>query len=422
MTEPTLSLDAPEAGAQPASPRPPRRLAVAIALAVACWIGPLIAGGSVLLPARLEVLAPANKVTLLSTIAAVAAVVALVMNLVFGALSDRTRGRLGRRTPWMLLGSIGCAVGLLICGFAPNVATLIIGWLVFQLFVNAIIAGLIAVVPDRVPTAHQGSYSAVYGVSLMAGAGVGTAAAGAFVAHPSAGFFVFAVVVLLAGPVMAVLAPDRPSTDLPPSPLTTKTLFASFSFPTKGARDFYLAGAGKFLFVIAAYSVSGFQLYILTDFIGLAKADAGGIISITALINLVLGLLFGSISGPVSDRLGRRKVLVMGAAIVVAGGMVILAVFQSVPALFTYTVIGGIGLAVFNSVDQALNYEVLPSSASSAKDLGVLNVANTGGQIVGPAIAGGAIATGLGYGGLLYCLAGALVLSALVLAPIKKAR
>ncbi|GCB43308.1 hypothetical protein SNL152K_593 [Streptomyces sp. NL15-2K] len=197
----------------------------------------------------------------------------------------------------MLLGSAGCSVGLLICGFAANIPILIAGWLFFQFFVNAITAGLIAVVPDRVPTAHQGSYSAVYGVSLMAGAGVGTATAGAFVSRPSVGFFMFAVVVLISGTVMALLAPDRPSTDLQRSPLDARTLLASFSFPTRGARDFYLAGAGKFLFVIAAYSVSAFQLYILTDFIGLPKADAGGIISITALINLVLGLLFGSISG-----------------------------------------------------------------------------------------------------------------------------
>ncbi len=57
---------------------------------------------------------------------------------------------------------------------------------------------------------RQGSYSAVHGVSLMAVAVVGTAVVGPFVSTPSIGFFVFAVVVLMAGTVVAMLTPDAP--------------------------------------------------------------------------------------------------------------------------------------------------------------------------------------------------------------------
>jgi hypothetical protein len=38
-------------------------------------------------------------------------------------------------------------------------------------------------------------------------------------------------------------------------------------------------------------------------------------------------------------------------------------------------------------VDQALVIQVLPSAAARAKDLGLINIANSGPQVVAPAIA-----------------------------------
>lgn len=51
-----------------------------------------------------------------------------------------------------------------------------------------------------------------------------------------------------------------------------------------------------------------------------------------------------------------------------------------------YGIIAGIGSGIFFSVDQALNLEVLPNPENSAKDLGILNFANTGAQILGPVL------------------------------------
>ena len=61
---------------------------------------------SVLLPQRLKDLGVASPDALLGTINAITAVVSLVSNLVFGNFSDRTRSRLGRRTPWVVCGGV----------------------------------------------------------------------------------------------------------------------------------------------------------------------------------------------------------------------------------------------------------------------------------------------------------------------------
>lgn len=46
----------------------------------------------------------------------------------------------------------------------------------------------------------------------------------------------------------------------------------------------------------------------------------------------------------------------------------------------------GLGYAVYGAVDQALNVDVLPSKEEAGKDLGILNIATTLGQMVGPIV------------------------------------
>lgn len=49
-----------------------------------------------------------------------------------------------------------------------------------------------------------------------------------------------------------------------------------------------------------------------------------------------------------------------------------------------YGVISGIGSGIFFAVGQALSLEVLPNPQTAAKDIGILNFANTGAQILAP--------------------------------------
>ena len=66
--------------------------------------------------------------------------------------------------------------------------------------------------------------------------------------------------------------------------------------------------------------------------------------------------------------------------------------------------IAGIGIGIYLAVDQALMTQVLPNSADAGKDLGVLNVAQAGGQVIAP-LAASLIIGLLGYQGL-YMFAG----------------
>lgn len=78
-----------------------RRLLVGLGFAGGGLAAAYAGIGSVLLPLQIERIDPAHNVAALGVVAGVSAIFAAVSNPVAGALSDRTRSRIGRRAPWI---------------------------------------------------------------------------------------------------------------------------------------------------------------------------------------------------------------------------------------------------------------------------------------------------------------------------------
>lgn len=400
----------------------PVRLGIALFFGAALWIGPFFANNAVLLPARLEQIAPDQKVGLVALLAIAGSIVAMLSNIVFGAFSDLTRSRFGRRAPWMIVGSIGASASLFALLSTDSPVLVVLYWMAFQLFLNAIASPLLAMLADRVPHARRGTYSAIYGVGLLFGVFGSQIFAAGFVTDPVSGMLVFAVVVLLAGPVISLIAPEKSNRAVPREAFSPAMIGRNFSFPRHNTRDYYLALSGKLLFVLGTYSLTGYQLYILTDYMHVSLAEAGSIIATMALIGLVTSLVFGAISGPISDKLRRRKALVIGSAFLVALAS-LFPFFVAQPwAMLVYALVSGIGTGIYNSVDQALNTEVLPSPDNAAKDLGILNMANTGGQILGPGLTSAIVGLTGGYGPVFIVATVIVGASALLIRPIRSVR
>src|SRR5580765_4296894 len=102
----------------------------------------------------------------LALVAGVGALLAMVANPFFGRMSDRTSSRLGMRRPWMVVGLLGGSLGIGIVAVAPTIPVVLAGWCTAQLFFNALLAAMVAVLPDQVPTAQRGLVSGVLGVCL----------------------------------------------------------------------------------------------------------------------------------------------------------------------------------------------------------------------------------------------------------------
>ncbi|GCB53462.1 hypothetical protein SNL152K_10819 [Streptomyces sp. NL15-2K] len=386
-------------------------------------MGPFMAFNAVFLPARIEAIAPDQKVSAIALIATTGVIVATVANVLFGALSDMTRTRFGRRVPWMIVGSVGATLGLLIVANAGSVPLIVTGWCLFQLFLNAIIAPLIAILPDRVPTARRGTMSALYGVGLLLGiALIGQVAAPQFLDDTKTGMHIFAFFALLAGPLVAVITPEPSNRDEPREPFSAKGLVKAFVFPMHESRDYYFVFFGRLFNIIGTYVVVGYQLYILTDYLGATIAEAGKTMSLLGLAQLVGSVIVGTAVGPISDRFNRRKVFIVGATILCTGGTLFLFFVQQPWAMIVFGLCSAIGGGIYNSVEQVVSTEVLPGADTAAKDLGFLNVAGTGGQAIAPGVTSAAIATTGSFAPAFLVAGGFLVASAVLFGRLRKTR
>lgn len=404
-----------------AQPKKPWMLGVALALGIFLINGPFMGINAVLLPARIADISPEAKANIVALLSSTAMVVATIANIVIGALSDRTRTRWGRRTPWLLGGSVTTAMMLIVIGHVDTVALLVPLWCLFQLGLNALIAPLIAVISDRIAPRHRGTISSIYSVGFSGGIYGGQIIGAQFLGTPLTGFYVLAGLMLLAGPIAAALMKEPSSVNMPKLDLNFRELMLAFSLPLAGARDYYLALIGKLFIVAAKYAISGYMLFILTDYMMVGTGEAGGVISRVSLALMITAIGVGALAGPISDKLGRRKLPVIIAGLLITVGSLIPYFAAESWTLMVYGVVAGIGMGAFNSVDQALNVDILPNPKTTAKDLGILNLANTAGQVVGPVVAATAISI-IGYHMLFPAAAALAALGTLAISFIKSVK
>jgi MFS family permease len=123
--------------------------------------------------------------------------------------------------------------------------------------------------------------------------------------------------------------------------------------------------------------------------------------------------------GILSDRTGRRKLPVTVAGLVMAVGAALLALWPSWPAAMAAAAITGLGYGVYLSVDAALVTQVLPTAAARAKDLGIINIANSGPQVLAPAVAAPLVSQLGGYRSLYLSVAVITVLGSLFVQRIR---
>ncbi|HEX3211678.1 MAG TPA: MFS transporter, partial [Actinomycetota bacterium] len=110
----------------------------------------------------------------LSVVTGIGALLAMVGNPFFGRMSDRTSSRLGMRRPWMVIGLVGGSIGILIVALAPSIPVVLVGWCIAQLLFNALLAALVAVLPDQVPVGQRGLVAGVLGVCVPVASVSGT--------------------------------------------------------------------------------------------------------------------------------------------------------------------------------------------------------------------------------------------------------
>ncbi len=373
-----------------------RRLGLALFILGFGWVFANGALTGVILAAKFAILDEPNKVFLFGLATAIGGIGTTVSLFFWGAVSDLTRSRLGRRAPWIIFGGISGPIFFVLMSLANSPVLLILAFVGYGLAFNSLTSAALAVFADRVPREKRGTISAVYGGAQVMGGTFGSIIASRFILEPNSFMLIGAIVIFVAAILFVLLAPDYSSKDMPRATLDASGILDAFKFP-KNAPDFYWAFAGRFLLLLGLYVVQNFTLYILTDYIGLSSAEAGDIIAVSGIATLVTIVLGTFIGGPLSDKIKRRKLPIFISSLLFAVAVVIPLVWPTGTAMILFAALSGLGLGAFLSIDTALMTEVIPSQEQAGKDLGILNTANTVPQIIAPLITAAIVGIGLGY-------------------------
>jgi MFS family permease len=397
------------------------RVGASIVIGTAAWALPSPGTLGTVLPAQVALTAPHDKVYVLGVLTTAGSITSLVCSVIFGALSDVTRSRFGARAPWIVGGGLVSGVFMAMLSTAHSVPLLIMWWCLFHVSLNALSPAVLAIIPDRVPLEKRGRISSAYGVGLLTGASIGMVIGSRFLAAPGKGMRVMAVIVAVLPIICVLIAPDRSNHGINIAGISVRSILTSFAFPKK-APDFYWAFFGRLFIVLGISMVVTYQLYIITDYIHLSQSAAATLIRVGSVINLVLSLLAGGLAGPISDRIRRRKLPVIVASLVFAIAITIPFAFPTTHAMLAYFAFAGFGYGLYFAVDAALMSEVLPSNRSYGKDLGILNIANSGGTLLAPAASSLLVALGFGFRPVFITAFALFVMGAVAIMPIKSVR
>lgn len=369
---------------------------------------------AVTLALRAQQLYGDDKTTVLATALAIGTVFASIAQPLGGWLSDRTVSRWGRRRPWLVLGLLGGVAGLLVIALVPERWGMVLGWSIASLFLNLAFSALFAVLADQVPPDRRGRVSGWIGVALQAGLSAGTWGAVWLGNQPVALFLGPAAFAVLTTAALLVVLPDRSAGPGMRS--------SAGHVPWRGRlaqlaryRDFGFVWAGRFLLLTGYYIFFNFQLYTLTDHLGVTVAVATSVVALNSTLSAVLKLVVSPPAGWLSDRLGRRRVLVGCSAALFAVSMLLIALADDVTAFVLGASVGFVAYGVFLAVDLALATEVLPEGdAHGGFGLGLYNVAGTVSQSLAPVVAVSVLAASGNSYPVLYTVAAGLVAAAVV--------
>ncbi|WP_165914543.1 MFS transporter [Streptomyces sp. AcE210] len=330
------------------------------------------------------------KVGTLALITTMGALVAMVAQPVAGAVSDRTRSRFGRRGPWIVAGVATGGLALIGMAFTHSIPAVLALWCLVQIGYNFAMGPLSAVMPDRVPPEKRGLFSTVFGLGSMCGSLLGQIFAAAFEDRITTAYVVLATLATTLTVVFVTLNPDHPSRDTPQESFRVRDFLGGLLPNPHKHPDFFWVFVGRLCTNLSYFLVFGYKLYILQDYIGLhdEAIDHVPALALTAVAGLLPAAV---ISGPLSDRLGRRKVFVVASASLIGCAMLIPFAVPTLTGMTAMAFLVGIGFGCFQGVDTALISQVLPSERSFARDLGVVNVAATLPQVLAPAIAGAVV-------------------------------
>jgi len=350
---------------------------------------------SIILPLRLlDIVPEAQKNTYLGWLTFCGLMLALAVQPIAGAVSDRSGFKWGRRRPYILIGSI---IALLIMpgiGLAGSFAAIFAVYCLLQIASNTAQGPYQAFIPEFVPENKHGVASGVKALLEVVGGVILVYLASLFMDRYSAGEgsrWLWLVLGILAAVLLAaMLATVIMVREVPANLKSRRAPFRAELYRTvqeaMSNRDIVWFLVSRLLVYMAFTTIQQFALYFFRDVIGVVNpAEATARFSIFAVAGMLLVVWP---AGYLSDRIGRKPISI-GAGLLGALGIGIFALTKDYSTLLGAAVIIGMAMGAFNSANWALATDLV-AKGEEARYLGIANMATAGGaalaRTIGPVI------------------------------------
>src|SRR6266699_2970551 len=354
----------------------------------------------------------ANKDINLTLVIIWGTLIAVVVNPLVGSISDYVTFRMGRRRPFLIIGTALNVVVLILFAFSPTwfssttlLVTFTILFLLLQFTNNVANSPWSAIIVDKVPQYQRGVTSSFFGLFTLLGLIFGSLIAGIIVNKNDALplynneivriFFLIAILQIVLVAYTVITVKETPLSEHATFHLST--VFKKFLFKPSQYPDLSWVLLARLLVMMGIWGILYFLQYYFDDVLGgpgvktiifnspFSGEQFAGALFLPAL--LLLALPTSIIAGSASDRWGRKIIVSLsGAVMTVVCLMFIL--FQNQYGALIAGAFFGIGYGAYTSVDWALTTDVLPPTNEAGKFLGIWSAMGILPQVIGISIGG----------------------------------
>jgi MFS family permease len=392
-------------------------------------------------------LGSAEQATVLSWLVVAGSIVSLLIPPFIGVLSDRTRGKLGRRRPYLLAGGLLLVASTPLLVIASTIVEFLAGLALLQVGINIINSAYQSLVPDLVPKEQRGMASGYVGGLTILGSvaslglaayllgGVNQQAFNADMVRHNAGIYYIVTTTLMAiGILITVLAVQEiPYSRTAPSFERERTIVGFIWWLVHHWVEPWRTYNFTIVFLTRSAIMLGLAMFMTyVEYYFARVQNVTNFVATTALIAILAlggGVISGILSGVLSDRMKRRAPVVCVATLCMGAASF---AFVVAPGnlgfwLWPLGVLFGLGYGAFSSVDWALTIDALPSLKEAGKLLGLWNASTTLPAIIAPLLGGSiiSIASGsiaLGYRLVFTCATVFLIIAAIGILFVRERR
>ncbi len=332
----------------------------------------------IILPAVLLHLVPEqSKNSYLGGLTFIGLVLAMVIQPISGALSDRWRSPWGRRRPLALLGTLLDFVFLAVLAWSGSLWMVVLGYAGLQVVSNIAQGPMQGLLPDMVAKDQIGQASSIKNLMEMGGLIIASLAAGNLLSpqdrYPTTIILVVMAVMAAAASATFFLVCEKP-TDKMKDGLKGFSLKEVFRLDAKVNRDYIWLITSRFVFLLGIYGVQTFAQYYIQDVMQAANAvkATGDLMAVLAVMLVVCAVL----AGWLTDKFGSRR-MIIAASVLSAAGCFLLLRAQDLESLTMFAGVLGAGIGLYLTSSWALASR-LASGKEAGRFLGLTNLATAG--------------------------------------------